>query len=237
MKKSLFTLTVFALLSSCSSGENSNETLEEKIEEMIPKSDQEPCDFLSKEEVIETFDIEDGIEITQNSSYGVCSFSWEVASEKASEEESINSILEAARSGNISSAVSQISKGSYSVGLNFSTLNSKSKEEARQGYERIIQRLTEGIKVSKETVKDKMEEMGLDGDAADKYLTDENLTYKNDQWEEVDGIGEAATWSSKTSQLTVLSGIDVFFLTVKAGDKEKSLEMARKLAIKVIDNL
>lgn len=237
MKTKLFIFPLALALLNCSSGENTDQTLDEKIEDMIPRSDQEPCDFLSLDEIKETFSLDQDIKVTQNNDYGICSYSWEIASEKTSEEDNINAILNAAKTGNIANAVSGISQGYYSVGFNFSTIEASTGAEAKAGYERIIKRLSEGIKVSKETVSKKMEEMGLDSRAAEEYLTEENLTYKNDQWTEVNGVGDAATWSSKTNQLTVLSGTDVFFLTVKAGDKAKSQEMAEKLAAVIIDNL
>ncbi|MGR3810183.1 hypothetical protein [Jiulongibacter sp. NS-SX5] len=236
MKTTLAAIAISITLFSCSSGDSSDNNIEEALENGIPKSEQDPCDYLSIAEIKATMNLSDTLSIDQNSSYGVCSFNWEVPSEKASQEASVQDILNAAKTGDMSSLAGSMTAGYYSVGLNFSTFVSKTEEDAKRGYEGIIKSLSGGITVSKEAIKEKMEEMGIDSEAADRHV-DRDVTYKDDAHVEVTGIGDAASWSSKTKQLTVLSGTDIFFLTVRAGDDENSKETAKSLANVVIDNL
>ncbi len=234
MKKIISIIALGLIISACQSGEKS-ETLQEKIEASIPKTEREPCDLLKAEEVKQVAALSE-VELTQNNNYGVCSFSWEVESEKASQEESIANILNAAKSGDASAVASTAQKGYYSVGLNFSTLTPKTKAEALEGYKTILERLNKGITVSKEQIAEKAKDLGLDDKNIEKYASD--YTYKDEDRSDIEGIGEAASWSNKTSQLTVVSGTDIFFLTVKAsGDKEKALSMAKEIAQLVIKKL
>ncbi|UBM58380.1 hypothetical protein LAG90_16370 [Marinilongibacter aquaticus] len=221
---------------SCSNSSSDSSSLEEKVEAAIDKSDKSPCDFIDEDDIRSIFGVGTEVTMDKNDRFGICSFNWEVESEQASDDERLKATLEATKSGDMDKIVAISSQGTYSVGLNFTTAKPSSAADARKTYDTILKRMSEGITVKKEDIIKKAEEMGLDSKAIESHA--EDTTISDGSHESVSGVGDAASWSSKTSQLTVLSGTDIFFLTVKAsGDKEKSLSKAKELAESVIDNL
>lgn len=237
MKTKYLIAAVSLLLFNCS-GEGDTkegETLEEKVENMIPRSEQNPCDFLTEDVVREAANVAPDITITNSNRFNTCNFSWEVESEKMSQEEYLAATMEMVKSGKVGNLKS-LQQGSYSVSLNFTNVELSGADQAKQTYETIKKRLTEGITVSKDAITEKAKEMGVDSKAVEKYA--EDVTIQDKTLTDVSGVGDEAVWSTKSNQLTVLSGSDVFFINANAsGKSEASLELAKKLADVVIDKL
>ncbi len=235
MKTKYLFLGAAFILAGCSQGTDSTESIAEKIDKAIPRSEQNPCDFLSETEVRNLAGVHDTVSFTRNDSFGVCSLSWEIESEKPTDEEIIAAAMQTVKSGKVS-GMKEFQRGYYSVGLNFSPLKLNGKQDAKNAFDTAKRTLTEGMTVSKETIKEKAKDMGINNSALDTYATD--VTIQDSTLTDISGVGDEAFWSSQSRQLTVLSGGGLFFLTVKGQkDPESSLNLAKKIAEQIIDKL
>lgn len=239
MKKLLFLLSSTLLFTACGGGSESN-SLSDDIEEItasIPSSEREPCNYIDEAMVREGFGVSDAIEITKSDSYGTCSFQWDGLTEAertAADEEMTNAMISAVTSGNRPS-MSDLQKGYFNVSLNFTTAKITSADQAASTYETINKRMSEGIKVSADQVKEKTS--SLSDEDIDNAIGD-GVTFKGGQRTEINGVGDKAVWDAKLKQLTVLAGTDIFFMTVDAGgDQELSIEKSKEMAKKVISKL
>ncbi|WP_341226895.1 hypothetical protein [uncultured Arcticibacterium sp.] len=206
MKKIIITsLSAFVLIA-CQSGSDS-ETLSEKIEEQV-KAKGEVCDYLKDEDVKEVYGLSDSHEIRRNENYGICNLNWK--KDPSSDDASVY----------------------YSVSMNFSTLEATTKEEAKEGFDMIISRMTGGMKISNESIQEKAKEMGVDMDLSETLK--DGVTIQGQSFTEIAGVGDKAMWSARTTQLTILKGTEVFFVNTHCGgDKVEALEKAKAMAIKV----
>lgn len=206
MRKLVLTIISVIALAACSS--ESQETLAEKIEDQVALK-EDVCDYLKEEDIRAVYGLSDANKIRRNENFGICSLDW------------VKDPSKDARSNY------------YSLSMNFSTLNAKSKDEASKGFDLIISRMTGGMKISNQAIQEKAKEMGVDVDLSETLK--KGVTLEGQTFSEVAGIGEKAMWSVKTSQLTVLQGREVFFVTVDCGvDKDEDLEKAKAMANKVV---
>lgn len=239
MKKLLLLSSSIFLFAACGGGESSN-NLSDDIDEItasIPSSEREPCNYINEAMIREVFEVKEGIEVSSVDGYGMCAFNWDSLSEAertAADEEMANSMISAVMSGKTLDK-SAMQKGHYNVSLNFTTYKIKDAADAVRAYEGINKQMSEGITVSADQVKEKTS--SISDEAVDDAIGD-GVTFKGGERTDINGVGDKAVWDSKLNQLTVLSGTDIFFMTVEAsGDKELSIEKAKEMAEQVIDKL
>lgn len=239
MIKVLFLSSLIFLFAACGGGESSN-SLSDDIEEVtssIPSSEREPCDYIDEAMVRSVFGVGDAVEITANNSYGICSFQWDSLTETeraAADEEMASAMISAVMSGKVLDK-GAMQKGHYNISLNFTTYKIEDVADAVRAYEGINKQMSEGITVSADQVKEKTSSIS---DEAIEDAIGDGVTFKGGERTDINGVGDKAVWDSKLNQLTVLSGTDIFFMTVEAsGDKELSIEKAKEMAEQVIDKL
>lgn len=239
IKKILLSFSSLLLFTACGGDTESSVSDDiEKITASIPSSERKPCDYINEKMVRETFGVGDDFEITMNDSYGTCSFQWDGLTEAertAADEEATSAMLSAIGSGNIN--ISDLQKGYFNVSLNFTTAQITDAAGAARTFETINERMTKGIKVSADQVKEKTKGTSVSDEAVDKIIGD-GVTFKGGERKDIDGVGDEAVWDTKLKQLTVLAGTDIFFVGSNAGgDAELSVEKAKELANKIIDKL
>lgn len=83
---------------------------------------------------------------------------------------------------------------------------------------------------------DKLDEMGFSKEEQQKMVKDltESAQKMTEGFTKVDKIGDAATWNAKTNTLYVFKDGAMFELIVDLKDKERNLEVAKKLAQQVL---
>lgn len=240
MKKILsLCASLFIFIACNSDSENSMSDDIDEITASIPSSEREPCDYISEAMIREIFSVENTTEITKSDQYGVCSFTWDGLSEaarKVADEEMQNTMIAAVTSGKMPD-MKALQKGQFSVSLNFTNAKVTTSAQAASTYDAINKRMSEGVTVSADQVKEQTKGKNISDKAVDDVVG-EGITFKGGTRTDIDGVGNAATWDDKLKQLTVLSGTDIFFVTVNAGGdealaKRKSEEMAKE----IINNL
>ena len=238
MKNLLLLSASLFLFVSCGGGDSEN-NLADDIEEItvsMPSSEREPCNYIDEATIREIFGVGNTIEITSSDSYGLCTFQWDGLTEverTAADEEMTNAMMAAVTSGKMLDR-SAMQKGYYNVSLNFTTAKITDAASAASTFETIDKRMSEGIKISAEQVKEKTS--SISDESVDAVIKD-GVTFKGGKRTEINGVGDAAVWDSKLKQLTVLSGTDIFFVTADAGgDEALSVEKSKEIANKIIDN-
>lgn len=232
--KLTYWILAISFLASCG-GNNTSTTEDAATEAAKALFKENPCEILTEQMVRSAYALDESISITKDDTYGVCTYSWEQAEEAASEEEQLNAVMEAMRTGNMASTKAIASKGHYSAGFNFSTISPKNASDAITSFENIIESLEAGVKVDREKIKEEMVKKGLDASTIDQYVAEEGITFSSGGMQAIAGVADRAMWSPKRKQLTVLSGTHIFFVNVDAGgDDAASLEMAKSLTNTII---
>lgn len=240
MKKLLFLCSSLFLFIACSGdSENSISDDIDEITASIPSSERAPCDYISEATLREVFSVENTTEITKSDKYGVCSYAWDGLNEaerKVADEEMTNVMIAAVTSGKMPDT-KDLQKGKFSVSLNFTNAKITTSAQAASTYETINKRMSEGVTVSADQVKERTKGKSVSDKAIDDVVG-EGITFKGGTRTDVNGVGNAATWDDKLKQLTVLSGTDIFFITVNAGgDEALAMQKSKEVAKEIINNL
>lgn len=187
-----------------------------------PDSEVNPCEVFTEAMVGAVVDIPEGAQVEQRRGSGVtsklCTYRWEDPNfdQEAHNREMMQKMQEALREGRMPQGIADMATSARS-GAELSYTHQPESENAataRQQFESAMEMLNRGITRTIDRGPQKGQSVSFQFSTVS-----------------VEGVGDAAEWSERMHQLSVLDGRQVFHLSVKvAEDAAGDLELAKQLA-------
>jgi hypothetical protein len=179
------------------------------------------CALLTEAMVRQHFGVEADVDIEQrpskHSHHPLCTYSWNTLSEeeqKAQQAEMIRRLMAKMKEGKTGGGLLDVAHmGSETAHLTVLRDAFDSPAAAQSALESIRERMQKGIK---------------------SKVRAEEVEFKS-SYEPVEGVGDLAYWSPTQNQLSFAHGTRILHLGVKAKDPSKNVELAKALALAVME--
>ena len=192
-------------------------------------SDATICGVLSTDKIKSEFGVTAAIE-TRPSSYGnrfTCSYSWDRPDAEEREKKMIGSIMAAAQGGAKLSMREKTPSGEIAITLGTSTRKAAHFVPRKLTDEQLQAQIDAAQKATDEKLTN--EQKAAAGDMAKSFT--EKLLKKNNQNEEIKGVGDAAFWSKMGfGSLNVhFQGVEIYIAPMIADTEEEDVENAKRV--------
>ncbi len=212
-------------------------TVEEEKKRLGLETDKnfpDPCSFLSEADVrsIAGVPAETEVKVTPGRvAKNLCSYSWDKPNAEAIRKKNAEAQREAVmaaiknkgrrKEAISSSLMDAVRKGELSTGtvsVSVPQFEIKDAAQAKKIYETAINRMAKGVSRTAKT-----------------KLGDHKITFQRN-YEPVAGVGDAASWSEKSSQIAIRSGNKVLYIDVRVeSDSTQNFKIAKRLALEALD--